>query len=313
MLAALVLAGCGAKHGAVTLDDGLPSFNDPPTTMLIPDGSLAKIDCTGNISACLADPALESDELTTETVFDMAVRALVALGPHYQDYFKQSLFYISRFPEQPLGRNAYAYFNSVSGHTVINDFQKWRLQDKARHAALVADLPPNLKPSLGLYRVVQMMAMLSNEYTHWRHYKNGVVRAWLDSGNTEEGCSVYARMQHASDLMTLDMLTRLFDISLKRKDAKLGYAAIGGARTLLGDAGSIQWVEAVQKNDLIALRKVIQAMSRWRLKPNNDTQDCKSDETDVLPWIKTPLPRYIIQAIDEPLTQTYQALQYRAP
>lgn len=310
VLAGLVVASCASKQGAVRVEDGLPAFSDRTlASELRPEGMFTNIDCRGNAGLCLADPLLENSEIATETVFDVAVRALVALDPRYQDYFRQSLFYLSHFPELTPAKNAYAYFNAVAGYTIINDFEKWRQQDRERHAALASELSKDTRPSLGLYRVVQMMVYLSNEYTHWRHYKNGILKTWSELGHTDEGCALYARMQHSSDLMSLDMLGRLFDVSQKRQDARLGYAVIGGARTLMGDALAASWVESMTKKDAIALRRITQDMSRRRLKSNNDLQDCPTGDTDTLPWIKTPLPSYQIKLLDEPLTQLrYNAL-----
>ncbi|MBU6235186.1 MAG: hypothetical protein KGQ41_05025 [Alphaproteobacteria bacterium] len=303
LLAAVFNAGCAAQGvSTITPLTEKPSGPRLVQSITLPFGSTCK---TGHadLAACLYDPVLEREDLDTHTVFEIARRAMTSLDNRYDAYFKESPFYFANTPSQSLVPSAVAFFMSIGGYTVINDFPENNRAVALDYRLGVGKMKAEARPSLGQIRAIRMMVALSNEYAHWRQYKAGAQQRMLGdntTGNTEF-CATYSRLQHTSDLMSLDLLKRVLLDTKKRKDLKIATAALYGSIIMLRPQTAIDWTFAVLEGNEKAERKAVYNMSVERVQANNPIQGCEQKEGG-LPWVTTRLPQDLLAAIDTPLT-----------
>lgn len=310
VLASLLAAGCATDENGTV--GSVLRLTEMPTMMLAGMGQ-STFECGKNALLCLSDPVLERADLSTQTVFDVAVKSLAALDARYAEYFSRSHFLLAQRRGQSYAPNAIAFFVGKSAFTVINDFEDTKAKTRAFYNIATADMAAEARPSYGQFLAVRMMTALSNEYAHWRQYNQGLYIQAENDAASDFDCAVYARMQHASDLMSMDMLKRLLVLSRDNKDARTGFAATISASILLNWNRAMDWSKAVIEGDDKSERKAIAEMARYRLPANNATVGCVPQD-GTLPWVTTHLPKSLIQSIDAPITQPFpDELKFRAP
>ena len=240
-----------------------------------------------------------------EAFMPQVVETMLALDPRYKPYF-ESNFRFFRNPAASTNAGAIAFFDFEQGFTGINNWPELHQSYRDQYASLLKTLPPEQRPNISTLNGVLLMFALANEYTHWKLDHEGTTyerKLAADRNDAATFCSLYAREQHVSDLMSMDLMTRLIKHAADNKDRELAMAVRIIVKALHWE-NSDAWYDLTTAGRYDDAYTTYRDMAFERLAPNIRPVRGACVGIAGLPWETNQLSHSMITRLQSPLTQS---------
>lgn len=311
LAAAMAAAGCAGPDTAGKLITQLSKLDAGGVVALTPPDT----SCKPNDTAC-APIRFSNVSGSFKQVMPEVAEVMIRLDPRYKDYLRHSdiRFYSNQSESSIPG--ALAFYDTEKKYTAVNDYPEahQKHNDKLGYylSVLGEQIPEAIRPDIGMLKGLMLMAALANEFAHYKSEQAGysTIMPTLKAKDTNRFCAAYARVQHVSDLMSLDIMERVLRHAVKTNDQKLRIAARLVTQVALWPEAT-PWLDAVEANEptISALASGLMVKSRLRLNMRAYAAECGGIKGK--PWVIYQLSPTTIAVTDAALAgANYPALTH---
>lgn len=234
---------------------------------------------------------------------------MIRLDPRYRDIFERLPIRFVHEPSSSLAPHASAFYlaQTETAAAVMEvttaPIAHCTLMRLAREST--SQQSPENRPEYIEVARIYLGVLIANEYAHWRQDQAGAFRHLMTTAaDTDARCDLYSRMQHVSDIMSMDFVKRgLHDTAFRHARREHEAFRIAGAMIIYNDALFARWYDAVMRRQTAAEAQALLDMAKQRYNTNLSLPlSAFCEPTEGLPWDETLISHAARQATLAPLT-----------